>query len=354
MMRDLAVLAAILAISTAAAVCFRALGLDDSNSIMIYILGILLTALITEKQIYSLFSVLGGVVCFNLLFTEPIGTLLVSQPGYFVTFGVMFAVGSTTALLAKKVKRYGRQAVRRSWRMETLLETNQQLQMAEGEGKIADVVCSQLCRLLGRDIIYFPGEPDRVKAKLYPLESGSQAELLTGEEEVAVAAWSYKNNKHAGAMTTTLPGAKGLYLAIRSDRRVFGVVGIRMGERQLSIFDESLLNGILGDAALAMERERTQEEKNIALIRMKQEETRLNLLSGVFHRLRQPVENVCRDSAELRRCGEELPEEKRRELYDELYENSASLSELAGHLLEILSAEKEGKKIYENSQKKQN
>ena len=70
--------------------------------------------------------------------------------------------------------------------------------------------------------------------------------------------------------------------------------------------------------------------------------------------LRQPVENVCRDSAELRRCGEELPEEKRRELYDELYENSASLSELAGHLLEILSAEKEGKKIYENSQKKQN
>ena len=354
MMRDLAVLAAILAISTAAAVCFRALGLDDSNSIMIYILGILLTALITEKQIYSLFSVLGGVVCFNLLFTEPIGTLLVSQPGYFVTFGVMFAVGSTTALLAKKVKRYGRQAVRRSWRMETLLETNQQLQMAEGEDKIADVVCSQLCRLLGRDIIYFPGEPDRVKAKLYPLESGSQAELLTGEEEVAVAAWSYKNNKHAGAMTTTLPGAKGLYLAIRSDRRVFGVVGIRMGERQLSIFDESLLNGILGDAALAMERERTQEEKNIALIRMKQEETRLNLLSGVFHRLRQPVENVCRDSAELRRCGEELPEEKRRELYDELYENSASLSELAGHLLEILSAEKEGKKIYENSQKKQN
>ena len=127
-----------------------------------------------------------------------------------------------------------------------------------------------------------------------------------------------------------------------------------MGERQLSIFDESLLNGILGDAALAMERERTQEEKNIALIRMKQEETRLNLLSGVFHRLRQPVENVCWDSAELRRCGEELPEEKRRELYDELYENSASLSELAGHLLDILSAEKEGKKIYENSQKKQN
>ena len=62
-----------------------------------------------------------------------------------------------------------------------------------------------------------------------PRENSHIQELLS-PDETAVASWSFRNNKHAGASTGTLPGAKGLYLAVRSANAVYGVVGICLGK----------------------------------------------------------------------------------------------------------------------------
>lgn len=137
------------------------------------------------------------------------------------------------------------------------------------------------------------------QAILFSQGKNSHIQELLSPDETAVASWSFRNNKHAGASTGTLPGAKGLYLAVRSANAVYGVVGICLGEGFLPAFDESILNAMLNEAALALEKEKSMEDRNQARLRIKQEQLRSNLLRSISHDLRTPLTSISGNSGML-------------------------------------------------------
>lgn len=306
----------------------------------IYILGVLIIALITENQIYNLLASVLSVVCFNIFFTIPYNSLKVRDPGYMITFLIMFLAGFITASLAKKVKSYGRQAVRKAWRMEILLDTSRKLQMAYGEKAIAETVAGQLVKLLDKDVVYYPGEPrEGVRPYCFPREKNSCIERLLTKDETAVASWSYRNNKHAGASTGTLPGAKGLYLAVRSANAVYGVVGICLEDGFLPAFDESILNAMLNEAALALEKEQSTEDKNRARLQIRQEQLRSNLLRSISHDLRTPLTSISGNSGMLMQQGDNLSADQKQKLYEDIYDDSVWLYNLVENLLSVTKIE---------------
>lgn len=74
----------------------------------------------------------------------------------------------------------------------------------------------------------------------------------------------FNNNKHAGASTTTLPGAKCLYLAVRCEDSVLGVIGIYLDKTAIDDFENNLLMAILNEGAMALEKE-ASNSKNVKL-----------------------------------------------------------------------------------------
>lgn len=273
-------------------------------------------------------------------FTYPYHSLRVSDPGYMITFLIMFLAGFITAFLAKRVKSYGRQAVKKAWRMEILLDTSRKLQMASGEAAIAETVAEQLVKLLNRDVVYYAGEPgEGVRPYCFPREKNSHIQELLSPDETAVASWSFRNNKHAGASTGTLPGAKGLYLAVRSANAVYGVVGICLEEGFLPAFDESILNAMLNEAALALEKEKSMEDRNQARLRIKQEQLRSNLLRSISHDLRTPLTSISGNSGMLMDRGDSLSREQKQKLYEDIYDDSVWLYNLVENLLSVTKIE---------------
>ena len=71
----------------------------------------------------------------------------------------------------------------------------------------------------------------------------------------------FKNNKHAGATTNTFSDAHCLYLAIRVNENVYGVLGVALAESALEAFENSILLSVLGECALALENEKHIREK---------------------------------------------------------------------------------------------
>ena len=338
-LKDSLAMLAVLGISTILAFLFRLLGINEANIVTIYILGVLIIALITENQIYNLLASVLSVVCFNIFFTIPYNSLKVRDPGYMITFLIMFLAGFITASLAKKVKSYGRQAVRKAWRMEILLDTSRKLQMAYGEKAIAETVAGQLVKLLDKDVVYYPGEPrEGVRPYCFPREKNSCIERLLTKDETAVASWSYRNNKHA-ASTGTLPGAKGLYLAVRSANAVYGVVGICLEDGFLPAFDESILNAMLNEAALALEKEQSTEDKNRARLQIRQEQLRSNLLRSISHDLRTPLTSISGNSGMLMQQGDNLSADQKQKLYEDIYDDSVWLYNLVENLLSVTKIE---------------
>ncbi|MFZ0577010.1 MAG: DUF4118 domain-containing protein, partial [Psychrobacillus psychrotolerans] len=107
---------------------FFSIGVSESNIITIYILGVLVLATWTTGWMVSIISSLVSVLIFNFLFIEPRFSFEAYHRDYFITFLIMFLSGLITSSLTKKVKEQAIVAVRKSYRMEVLLETNRKLQ----------------------------------------------------------------------------------------------------------------------------------------------------------------------------------------------------------------------------------
>ena len=89
---------------------------------MIYILGVLAVSMATTGRSYSLISSLLSVLIFNCFFTHPYFTLM-SDPGYLVTFGIMFIVALLVSSLTTRIKGQAILSANKAYRTEILLET---------------------------------------------------------------------------------------------------------------------------------------------------------------------------------------------------------------------------------------
>lgn len=84
-------------------------GVKDLNFIIIYVLGILLTAVLTEGIVYSAALSVISVLGYNFFFTVPRFSFKIDDLMYLVTFFLMFFVGLGIGLVTDKMKKRMRQ-----------------------------------------------------------------------------------------------------------------------------------------------------------------------------------------------------------------------------------------------------
>lgn len=318
---------------------FQKLGFADSNIITVYVLGVLVISVITKHQIYSLISSIVSVLVFNFLFTEPRFTLQAYVKGYPVTFLIMFLVAFLTGSLAVRLKNQAKQASKSAYRTKVLFDTNQMLQQAKNKDEIVSVTSNQLIKLLGRDIVFYTTENGKIGEPHFFSLKDKNCDMSFSENEKAVAEWVIKNNKHAGATTSTLSSAKCLYLAVRVNSKVYGVVGIVMGENPLDPFENSILLSILGECALSLENEKNARDKEEAAILAKNEQLRANLLRAISHDLRTPLTSISGNASNLISNGSSFDDETKNRLYTDIYDDSMWLINLVENLLAVTRIE---------------
>ena len=333
---------AILAAATLLGFAFYDMGFGEANIIMIYILSVVFTSMVTNGKGYSLVSSVVSVLIFNFFFTNPRYTFNAYDHGYPVTFLVMLVTAFITSTLVVRLKQYARQAVRTSYRTRILLETNQMLQSSKPRKEIIEIISTQLTKLLKRDVIFYLAEDERLgEPVLFRAEEreGRDDRACLSDNEKAVAAWTFKNNKHAGATTDTLSSAKCLYLAVRINSKVYGVVGIAINGKPLDTFENNILLSILGECAMALENEKVMREKAEADLLAKNEKLRANLLRAISHDLRTPLTSISGNAGILMTNCDTICEEKKRTLYTAIYDDSMWLINLVENLLSVTRLE---------------
>lgn len=330
---------AILCLASLIGLLFYYLGFSEANIITIYILGVLIIAMVSEGKVCALVSSLVSVLIFNYLFTVPRFTFNAYDKGYPVTFLIMLIAAFITSTLVVQIKQYARHTALVAYRTKILLETNQLLLPGKSKAEIVKVIAHQLTKLLERDIIFYLAE-DGVLNEPYitSIEIDHTKDYLN-ENEKAVAKWVYVNNRHAGATTNTLSNAKCLYLSIRLNDIVYGVVGIAIYDDPLDSFENNIALSILGECALAMENEKALREKAHSELVAKNEKLRANLLRSISHDLRTPLTSISGNAGILLSSADNMEEAKKEQIYQDIYNDSKWLINLVENLLSITRLE---------------
>lgn len=338
--KDILITAGMLFAMTLLSLAFSRLGFTESNIITVYILGVLLNAILTRSHFCSLISSFCSVLFFNYYFTEPRFTFHAYEPGYSVTFVIMLIASLLTGSLAYRLKDNARESARGAYRTKVLFDTNQLLQKSRSYNDVLQVMANQAILLLDRDIIIYSVENNKVgKGYVYAKDSEENNSLFMEDSEEEVVKWVFENKKRAGATTKVFPNAKCLYLAVRTNETVYGIMGIYVEKKTVSSFEYSILLSILGECALALENLNNEKAKEEAANMAQNEKLRANLLRTISHDLRTPLTAISGNASNLCSHYKMLDDATREQMFSDIYDDSEWLIQLVENLLSVTRIE---------------
>ena len=333
--RDYFLTVFIFAVCTFIGLLFQKLKFTDTNIVTIYILGVLVTSIVTDGYLCSIAGSFLSVVLFRFFLTEPRMSFHTYAVGYPVTFFIMLISSVLTGALAAKLKTHAKMSAQLAFRTQVLFDTDRLMQKAKGETEILDVTCTQLIRLLNRNITAYVVENGTLSGgKLFSEEKEDTEDFLIPEEQ-RIARWVYENRQRAGASTQYFPQAKCLYLAIRNGNSVYGVIGIPLQEEILDSFEYSILLSVINECALAMENAKNATEKEKNAVLAKNEQLRADLLRAISHDLRTPLCSISGNADMLLSNSNRLDETTKHQIYTDIYDDSEWLIGVVENLLSI-------------------
>lgn len=344
--KGIGVTIAILAIATGIGAMFRYLRFTEANILIVYVLGVMITAVITASRMWSVLSSLCSVLLFNFLYTEPRFSLTAYDSGYPITFVIAFLAAIIASNLAIQLRKQAEQSALMAYRTKILLETNQILQKAKNAEEIIREAAGQIVKLIGKSVVYYECTDGILCEPSVCLAQGEQEKkIYISAKERETARYAFESKKRAGASTEVKKDAVCMYLTIRNGDNVYGVIGVALKGIQLNTFESNLLLSILGECALALEKEIYNRKREEAVTKAKNEQLRANLLRSISHDLRTPLTSISGNVAILLNNEEAFDKEKRRQLYTGIYDDSMWLINLVENLLSVTRLEESSMRL---------
>ena len=197
----------------------------------------------------------------------------------------------------------------------------------------------QVAALLNVRVVLLLPEQDELAVR-----AGYPPEDFLDDADLAAARWCWELNQAAGRGAETLPGAKRLFLPLRTASGPVAVIGIdRDAPGPLLSPDASRLLDALGDqTAVAIERIALAEDIDAVRFDAETERLRNALLTSISHDLRTPLASILGAATSLRQYGALHDEAGKEELLATIQEEAERLNRFVGNLLDMTRLESGG------------
>jgi|GraSoiStandDraft_16_1057320.scaffolds.fasta_scaffold09588_5 two-component system sensor histidine kinase KdpD len=284
----------------------------------------------------SLVATVVSSLCYNFFFLPPIYTFTITDPtnvGAFVFFTIVAVVVSHFAARGRTRTVAAHERVRA---VELLYAFSRKL---AGVGTLDDVLWATAYQaalmLKVRVVLLLPEDGSIVVKAGYPPED------ILDEADVAAAKWAWQNNRSAGRGSDTLPGAKRLFLPMRTGRGAIGVIGIDSDKPGplLTPDQRRLLDALIDQSALAIERVRLVEDLERAKRTAEADRLRSALLTSISHDLKTPLAAVLGAAGTLRDLSGALSDGEKADLLGTIVDEAERLNRFISNLLDMTKLE---------------
>ncbi len=284
----------------------------------------------------SLVASVAASLCYNFFFLPPIYTFTITDPTNVAAFFFFIVMAVIVSNVAARVRTQAVAAMARARTTESLYAFSRKL---AGAGTLDDVLWAsayQAALMLKVRVVLLLPENGSIAVKAgYPPEDTLDA------ADLAAAKWAWESDRPAGRGSDTLPGAKRLFLPMHTGRGAIGVVGIDADKPGplLTPDQRRLLDALMDQAALAIERVRLVEDLDRAKRTAEADRLRSALLTSISHDLKTPLAAVLGAAGTLRSMSDALDEHAKADLLVTIIDESERLNRFIANLLDMTKLE---------------
>ncbi len=328
-------------LSTAYVVAALAVGsvldqfLDVRNIALVFLMAVLTSAL-TGGLWPALYACIVSALAFNFFFLEPRYTLTIEDPESVVALLFFLVVAMIASNLTARIQRQAAAARQRARTTEDLYLFSKKL---AGTGTLDDVLWAtvfQIASMLKVRVVVLLPEGGSIAMK-----AGYPPDDTLADADIAAARWAWEHNRPAGRGADTLPGAKRLYLPLRTGRAAIGVVGLDNDKEGpiLTPEQQRLFEALADQAAVAIERIQLVADVDKAKLAAEAGRLRSALLTSISHDLKTPLAAIVGAAATLKELFPDLPAEARADLLSTVVDESDRLNRFIANLLDMTRIE---------------
>lgn len=313
--------------------------LDVRNIALVFLMAVL-TSAVTAGLWPALFASVVGALAFNFFFLPPLHTLDIGDPESVIALGFFLGVAVIASNLTARVHRQAAAARQRARTTEDLYLFSRKL---AGTGTLDDVLwatCHQIAAMLKVRVVILLPEDDTISVK-----AGYPPDDTLVDADIAAARWAWEHNRPAGRGADTLPGAKRLYLPLRTGRMAIGVVGLdsdKKGDKKgplLTPEQQRLFDALADQAAVAIERTQLVADVDKAGLAAEADKLRSALLTSISHDLKTPLAGIMGAAGTMKDYSSAMSEADRADLLATIVEESERLNRFIANLLDMTRIE---------------
>jgi two-component system sensor histidine kinase KdpD len=284
----------------------------------------------------SLFASILASLCYNFFFLPPIYTFTIADPTNIAAFIFFIIMAVVVSNVAARVRTQALAAVQRARTTESLYVFSRKL---AGVGTLDDVLWAtayQTALMLNVRVVLLLPEDGAISVK-----TGYPPEDRLDDADLAAANWAWENNRSAGRGSDTLPGARRLFLPMRTGRGPIGIIGIDSDKPGplLTPDQRRLLDALMDQAALAIERVRLVADMDRVKRTLETDRLRSALLTSISHDLKTPLAAVLAAAGTLRDLGQALDDSQKADLLATIVDESERLNRFIANLLDMTRLE---------------
>ena len=284
----------------------------------------------------SLLASLAASLCYNFFFLPPLYTFTITDPTNIGAFFFFMLIAMLVSNVAARVRVQADAATQRIRTTEQLYAFSRKL---AGTATLDDVLWATAYQaalmLKVRVVLLLPQDGKLAVMTGYPPED------QLDDADLAAASWAFANDRAAGRGSDTLPGAKRLFLPMRTGRGLIGVIGIdddRTGPL-LTPDQRRLLDALVDQGALAIERVLLVEDMDKVKRTMEQDRLRSALLTSISHDLKTPLASVLGAASTMRDLAARLSDKEKLDLLATVIDESERLNRFIANLLDMTKLE---------------
>jgi two-component system sensor histidine kinase KdpD len=315
--------------------------LNIANIALVFLTAILFSAVWFGRG-PSLVACMAAVLAYNFFFLPPIYTFTIADPENVVALFFFAVVALIASNLAARVRGQAVAARLRAKTTDDLYQFSRKLAVAITLDDLLWATVHQIASMLKMRVVVLLPEDGPGAGASITVRAGFPPEDVLEEADLAAAKWCWEKNHVAGRGSDTLPGAKWLFLPMRTGRGPVAVTGVIRDEPGSAMMpaERRLLDALTDQAALAIERVTLARDLHLARLQAETDRLRSALLTSISHDLRTPLASILGSATSLAsRQGVELDEATRHALLATIVEEADRLNRFIGNLLDMTRLE---------------